>query len=556
VTPPPLNVTTPLSLRLLQRLLLAGALFIVLVAGVRAWWEYKAAVNSGGAVMADMQRTMSGPLANSLWNFDTEQIALQLEGMRTAPGINYAAVLEHGHVLVERGERKQSGALTSTFTLTHQVNGHTQPLGEFLLQTDLAPLHQRALNAALLSLSFNSGMVLLVAFTMFLLTRVMISRHLAEMARHFLSLDLTKPGFRLPELRLRKKWVGDELDSLCLAVNHMQENLEQTYAKAWLAELEAKSQARFPEENPNPVLRVTAEGVVSIANQASAGFLEHMGCTLGQRLPGAYAEMLRETFISGEMRRFEVEYGGRTYAFVARPIVVDGYLNLYGMDVTDRKQAMEAIRNSLKEKEILLKEIHHRVKNNMQIISSLLFLQMEYVSTPEDRELFSESQKRIQAMALVHEELYGASDLSSVGMREYVPRLVERVLSTAATPIRADFDLDETRLPVTRSVPFGLILNELVMNTVKHAFSPTRGGKTGGTLTVSLRRDGPDNLRLKVEDDGPGLPPGFDYTASPTLGMTLLISLTRQIGGRLHAENRTEGGARFSLVFPVVGADG
>ena len=141
-------------------------------------------------------------------------------------------------------------------------------------------------------------------------------------------------------------------------------------------------------------------------------------------------------------------------------------------------------------------------------------------------------------------------------MREYVPRLVERVLSTAATPIRADFDLDETRLPVTRSVPFGLILNELVMNTVKHAFSPTRGGKTGGTLTVSLRRDGPDNLRLKVEDDGPGLPPGFDYTASPTLGMTLLISLTRQIGGRLHAENRTEGGARFSLVFPVVGADG
>ena len=397
---PNLTVTSPLSLRLLRRLLLAGALFIVLVTGVRAWWEYTTAVNNGRELMTGMERTMSGPLANSLWNFDTEQIALQLEGMHTAPGVSYAAVIENGHVLVERGKRRQTDVLTRLSTLSHAVNGRNKPLGELVLQMDLGPLRRLALNVALLSLASSSGMVLLVALTMFLLTRVMISRHLAAMARHFLSLDLTKPGFRLPELRLRKKWVGDELDSLCLAVNRMQENLEQTNAKAWLAELEAKSQARFPEENPNPVLRVTAEGVVSIANQASAGFLEHMGCALGQRLPGDYAEMLHETFTAGAMRRFEVEYGGRTYAFVARPIVADGYLNLYGMDVTDRKQAMEAIRNSLKEKEILLKEIHHRVKNNMQIISSLLFLQMEYVSTPEDRELFSESQKRIQAMTI------------------------------------------------------------------------------------------------------------------------------------------------------------
>ncbi|OIO03102.1 MAG: hypothetical protein AUJ49_05085 [Desulfovibrionaceae bacterium CG1_02_65_16] len=547
----PLDVTSPLSLRLLRRLLLVGALFIVLLAGARAWWEYSVAVSKGDELMADMERTMAAPLSNSLWNFDAEQIALQLEGMRAAPGISYAAVLEHGHVLVERGQRKTVRELTRTTTLSHRQDGRTLPLGELMMQTDLAPLRVQALRAALLSISFSTGMVLLVGFAMFLLTRSMVSRHLADVARHFLSLDTTQPGLRLPRLSLRKKWAGDELDSLCLAVNRMQENLEQTYAKAWLAEHEAKSQARFPEENPYPVLRVTSEGVVSIANPASAGFLEHLGCALGQRLPTFYAELLREAYSTGETLSFEVEYGGRTYAFLARPIVSDGYLNLYGMDVTERKQATEAIRRSLTEKEILLKEIHHRVKNNMQIISSLLFLQTEYVADPADRELFIESQKRIQAMALVHEELYGAADLSSVGMREYVPRLVERVLSSAAIPVRASYDLDETRLPVTRSVPFGLVLNELVMNAVKHAFSTARPDGAAGALTVALRRHGTDSLQLVVEDDGPGLSPDFDFLASPTLGMTLVSSLAQQMAGRIHAENRAEGGARFSLVFPL-----
>jgi two-component sensor histidine kinase len=212
--------------------------------------------------------------------------------------------------------------------------------------------------------------------------------------------------------------------------------------------------------------------------------------------------------------------------------------------VVGRMNAEQDVLRSLHEKEILLKEIHHRVKNNMQVISSLLFLQMQYVSNESDRVLFAESQKRIQAMALVHEELYGARDLSSVDMREYVPRLVGRVTGGSAVPVEARCRVDEVRLPVTSSIPCGLLLNELVMNAVKHAFK----ARHRGLLMVNLTREN-GNLLLCVEDDGPGLPQGFSMAESGTLGMTLVSSLAAQLGGRVWAENRNPG-ARFCLGFP------
>ena len=547
---PALRVTTPLSLRLLRRILFVSVLFILLVAGLRAWWEYHAALTASEQLMGSVEQTMSGSLSNSLWDFDTEQLSVQLEGIRSAPSISYAAVLENGRVLVESGTPKPVDVLVHKAALVRRQGGHVAPLGELMLQTDLGQARGRALDAAITSLAFNSGMVLLVALVIFLLTRAMISRHLAAAALHFQSLDLDQEEMRLPKLALDKKWTGDELDILCLAVNNMQENLARTYAKAWLAEREARSQARFPEENPNPVLRVTAEGVLDTANQASAAFLRHMGCALGQRLPDIYGEVIRNALSSGEVQRFEAEYDGRAVAFVARPIIPDGYVNLYGMDITKRKEAMDAIKRSLTEKEILLKEIHHRVKNNMQVISSLLFLQMEYVANPADRELFAESQKRIQAMALVHEELYGAEDLSSVGMREYISRLVGRVLAGADILVRAQFELDEVRLPITRSIPCGLALNELVMNAVKHAFRPRLNGDFEGCLRVALRQEGGQVVML-VEDNGPGLPPDFDILSTPTLGMTLVASLVQQLGGELTHGRASSGGASFRLAFPL-----
>jgi len=388
----------------------------------------------------------------------------------------------------------------------------------------------------------------MLCLAMFLLTRGMISRHLSAVAQHFQTQRVSQAALEFRELRLDKKWAGDELDVLCLAVNRMQENLTSFYAQACMADQEAKSQARFPEENPNPVLRVGAGGQLRFANQASQGFLASAGADPGLPMPEPYFSIIRAALSTGEVQYFEAEAEGRVYAFAARPILPEGYVNIYGMDITLRKKAMDAIQRSLAEKEILLKEIHHRVKNNLQIISSLLFLQMEYVSLPQDRELFAESQKRIQAMALVHEELYGAEDFASVDMREYVPRLVERVLAGADIPVRLECMVDDIQLPVTRSIPCGLILNELVMNAVKHAFRPGLSIRDEGFLRVSLRRE-PGLLALEVEDSGPGLPPDFDIAATPTLGMTLVSSLSDQLGGVVSARCDA-GGTTFRLEMP------
>ena len=546
---PAYTVTAPLTMRLLRRILLLSLVLILVLASVRAWWEYNQKLAEAGGLLASIESTQARPLARSLWDVDGEQVGLQLESMLNMPFITYAAVFEREHLVAERGVRQSLNVLERQVPLTREHEGRTLHLGRLELQADLSLPRSQALRAAGISLTLSAIMAAIVSGAIFLLMRSMVSRHLATTAEHFQSLRVSPAGGALPALRLNKRWAGDELDILALAVNRMQENLVSIYAQATQAERQAKSLARFPEENPNPVLRVDDQGLLRYANKASLGFLTTTDTTPGQPLPQPYRGIIQTATATGQLQQFEVEYEGRTYAFAVRPVPVEGYVNLYGMDITQRKEASDAIRRSLTEKEILLKEIHHRVKNNLQIISSLLFLQMEYVSLPQDKELFSESQKRIQAMALVHEELYGTEDLSCVNMADYVPRLVERVLAGADIPVRCEFQVEEVRLPVTRSIPCGLILNELVMNAVKHAFRPGGPADGCGHLRVSLRREAA-HLILEVEDNGPGLPPDFDINDTPTLGMTLVSSLTQQLSGTMSAANGGSG-ALFRLVTPL-----
>ncbi len=222
-----------------------------------------------------------------------------------------------------------------------------------------------------------------------------------------------------------------------------------------------------------------------------------------------------------------------------------------------RSEAEGKIRSALGEKTVMLKEIHHRVKNNMHIVSSLLLLQSEYVADPRDRALFEASRARIQSMAMVHEGMYLSEDLSCVDMADYVPRLVGQMVHGSVPPVRLECAVGEVRLPITQSVPFGMLLNELVMNAMKHAFAlaaapELRVTLRAGTGTADGAADGDGNGHwvLVVEDNGPGLPPGFSLTGSATLGMNLVDSLTQQLHGQITAED-TGHGARFALRFPM-----
>ncbi|EPR40872.1 signal transduction histidine kinase [Desulfovibrio sp. X2] len=216
-------------------------------------------------------------------------------------------------------------------------------------------------------------------------------------------------------------------------------------------------------------------------------------------------------------------------------------------DVSERRKAEDELRASLDEKEILLREIHHRVKNNLQIISSLLYLQALSIKEEATQEVFFESQSRIATMALVHEELYRSKDFSAVDLREYTDKLLRRLIqSLGTTTVRVEQETEPLPLPLQQAIPCGLVLNELVTNAVKHAFRQ-RGG---GTLRLVIRNMGERGL-LRLSDDGPGLPEGFDPARCETLGMQLVSRLAGQRRGTLTVGRGIDGGASFEFVFPV-----
>lgn len=197
------------------------------------------------------------------------------------------------------------------------------------------------------------------------------------------------------------------------------------------------------------------------------------------------------------------------------------------LDRTAARQAEDRLQRSLHEKELLLREVHHRVKNNLQVISSLLDLQSR--STAGGAALFEESQNRIRTMALIHEQLCRGSALDRVDIGAYLDRLVRHVIGSSScnATVRAIVHAEPVELDVDRAMTCGLIVNELVSNALKHAFVARESGEIQVRLAASEA-----HLSLVVQDDGRGFPGGFDPENPPSLGMTLVGMLVRQLGGR------------------------
>ncbi len=214
-------------------------------------------------------------------------------------------------------------------------------------------------------------------------------------------------------------------------------------------------------------------------------------------------------------------------------------------DITPSTVAEERLRAILREKDVLIEEVHHRVKNNLQVITSLLGLQARTIKDPATRKKFEESRYRIQAMAILHEILYESASLAEIDFADYIRRLVEHLVRSygAAPRIRTEMRLQALRCHRDVALPCGLILNELLSNAFKYAFP---GGKSGG-IRVVLRRGSGGTVHLMVRDNGVGLPPGLDWKNSPTLGLRLVRTLARQIEAEVKTSGRA--GTLFSITF-------
>jgi PAS domain S-box-containing protein len=211
--------------------------------------------------------------------------------------------------------------------------------------------------------------------------------------------------------------------------------------------------------------------------------------------------------------------------------------------IKERKEMENAIKASLKEKEILLKEIHHRVKNNMQIISSLLNLQKEYVDDLEAINVLQESQNRVKTMSIIHEKLYQSDDLTHINIQEYVEKLINDLLySYAATDVKPSIDINNIKLNIETALPCGLIISELVSNSLKYAYS--KGNNN--ILKISLKKLG-DMFELIISDNGVGLPPEFNFQNTESLGLQLVNNLVGQLDGEIELNQNP--GTEFKIIF-------
>jgi PAS domain S-box-containing protein len=321
------------------------------------------------------------------------------------------------------------------------------------------------------------------------------------------------------------------------------------------------------EETPDGVLLVDVDCRVTRANgQAEQLFGYAQGDLVGVMVdallfetgPGAgpmcerigAARMQRS--LDGGMQLHGRRRDGATFPAdaMASPLRERALVILTVRDMTDSWEQEEALRRALEDKNTLLKELYHRVKNNLQLIISLFNLQVRSVSEEQARLALLDAASRVRAMALVHERLYQSGTLSSIRLDGYVRELCEQVAGAASAHqrgIAVDVEAEPLEVGLDVAVPLGLLLNELVTNSFKHGFP----GERRGRVLVKLARVDGDAVRLTVSDDGVGLPPGMDRTSRRSLGLKLVSALTEQLRARFTLDNHD--GALATLEFRVAG---
>jgi len=329
------------------------------------------------------------------------------------------------------------------------------------------------------------------------------------------------------------------------------------------------------EERYRSIFELAAVGITHVSLEGrfvrvNRRFCEIMGYTLEEMLELTFQEIthpddlansleLVGQVIAGEIESYSVEkrylrkdasivWGHLTNSLARDESGNPKHFIAVVEDISQRRQAESLVKKSLEEKEVLLREIHHRVKNNMQVISSLLSLQASNIKDERLHQLFQESQSRVRAMALIHEILYDSNDLSSIDLSTYMSRLVAsltRMYGADAGQVRVNVETDDITLRIDDMVPCGLAISELISNSLKYAFPDGREGEID--LRVTSTPEG--GVKLVVRDDGVGLPAELDIRTTNTMGMGLVVGLVeKQLSGRLELD-RTHGTC-FTITIP------
>ncbi|RJQ24319.1 MAG: PAS domain S-box protein [Nitrospiraceae bacterium] len=373
-------------------------------------------------------------------------------------------------------------------------------------------------------------------------------------------------------VRREDTWKGDEIYILERQFERLKKDvIEAREEVRRTAKREAEEKTRLIVNNAfDAIITINAAGVITTWNPRAEmlfGYSEKE--MLGVPLTRIMPERFRDAHIRGMKRALsdrEYKMRGRVYETLGlrsdgreRPVELtiakwrtgeETFFTGIIRDIAERKTAEEKMRASLREKEVLLREIHHRVKNNLQVISSILHLQSGYVRDEQSLMTLRESSNRIDMMALIHEKLYQSKSLSKIDFREYIGELITSLFLSHGVnmeKIKPEINAEGIFFDINTAIPCGLIIHELVSNCLKYAFPGERSGK----ITAGLYSDGEGRFTLTVSDDGIGLPEDFDLNKAGTLGLKLVAALTGQLDGTVNVIRNK--GTTFKITFPEVG---
>ncbi|MBX7051000.1 MAG: PAS domain S-box protein [Flavobacteriales bacterium] len=344
-----------------------------------------------------------------------------------------------------------------------------------------------------------------------------------------------------------------------------QEKLEKERRNA--TEQKAKLESIFNSTENLMMWTLDTDYHITVMNRNFASWMNDqfdVKVNVGDNILKVLEPHLDEDLYQGQLRAFENGFKGRPQQFefalknlrnettwlqaFLNPVYMDDKqeeLSCLLYDNTERKEFDRRIRDSLKEKEVLLQEVHHRVKNNLQVISSILNLQSSYVKDEKTLEVLRESQQRIKSMSFLHETIYRTADFSKLEFTNYLRSIASNLIQsyrTSETQIIFEDNMETVFLNLDQSIPCGLIVNELVSNALKYAFK----GRKKGRLKISLNET--DNIvNLMISDDGVGLPKEFNYDKTDSLGIQLVYALIEQLDAKMEVTNKK--GASFSISF-------
>jgi len=566
-----------LSLTLFIYVLIASLFFTALSTVFQLILTYREEVAQIKRNVDFVEESYLPSIANSLFILDEDQLLIQLKGVLQLPGIEYCEVNEEAEAGVFKvyvGNPEGRKDLIQTFPLQYQTRGQRpSTIGQLIIHATFEGAYVQIWQRIPVLAANSALQIFIIAFIVLTIFQVLVSRHLKKMAQYTHNLGIDNLD---PELVLSRPSREDELGRVVNAINDLRVRLRQGMIKR-----QRVGDALRKSESKYRLLADSVSDVIwtmdldfnwnyispSVASFRGYSHEEAMAQSIEKILTPESLEVIMQV-LKIELEKehiegtdpdrsviLELEYhhkdGSTVWGEVKSRFIRDNQGNPIGIhgvtrDISERKAANEALKSSLSEKETLLKEIHHRVKNNLQVISGLLNLQALHIDDEKARSIYKESQNRVISMALIHEALYQARDLARVDFSSYIRELCENLfLSYGAREdkIKLVMDTDEVEMVVDTAIPCGLIINELISNALKHAFPRGRAG----TVQVRFTQEGSKEYRLTVSDDGVGLPDDFDIRNSKTLGLQLVSSLVEQLSGSI--DYTVKDGTVFTIAF-------